>query len=164
VIVEDDVDAFVTALLALPPAERIKAHEYLYGHTNAAVERFIELVVSDPASAEDFRDALDAFCRLYAFMAQVMPFSDIDLEKYYLYGRLLERRLPRRDSGYVDVGDLDMTYLRIRDTGVFDVSLGEEGDQQLPGFSTGRGREHDSRKAMTRIPEIPHSRSSKLPT
>jgi len=147
VIVEAEVDAFVEALLALPPAERIKAHERLYGHTNAAVERFIKLVDSDPAGAEDFRDALNAFCRLYAFMAQVMPFSDVDLEKHYLYGRLLERRLPRRDAGSVDVGDLDMTYLRIRDTGVFDVSLGEEGDQRLPGFSTGRGPEHESKKA-----------------
>ncbi len=147
VIVEEDVDALVTALLALPPSERVRAHERLYAHTNAAVKRFVELSTDDPAGAEDFRDALDSFCRLYAFMAQVMPFSDVDLEKLYLYGRLLERRLPRRDSGAVDVGDLDMTYLRIRDTGVFDVSLGEEGDQQLPGFSTGRGHEYETKKA-----------------
>lgn len=147
VIVEEDVDSFVEALLALPPSERIRAHERLYGHTNAAVQRFVELSASDPNGAEDFRDALDSFCRLYAFMAQVMPFSDVELEKLYLYGRLLERRLPRRDTGFVDVGDLDMTYLRIRDTGVFNVSLGQEGDQQLPGFASGTGRQHEPKKA-----------------
>lgn len=147
VIAQDEVNAFVAALLATPPAERMRAHERLYAHTNAAVARFVALTASDAEGAEDFRDALESFCRLYAFLAQVMPFSDTDLEKLYLYGRLLERRLPRRDSGAVDVGELEMTYLRVRDTGALDVSLGEEGDQEIAGFAGGRGSQHEAKKA-----------------
>jgi type I restriction enzyme R subunit len=149
VIVQADVDALVAALLAMPAADRIKAHEKLHTHTNAAVTRFTALAADDPAAAEDFRDALGQFCRLYAFLAQIIPFSDEDLEKLYLYGRLLERRLPTRQEGSVDLGDqVELTHLRITETGTRDVGLGAgDGDQQLPGFSDATGKQHERKKA-----------------
>jgi type I restriction enzyme R subunit len=149
VIVEADVDALVAALLAIPSAERIKAHEKLHKHTNAAVTRFKQLVEDDPEGAEDFRDALGQFCRLYAFLAQIMPFSDVELEKLYLYGRLLDKRLPKRNEGAVDLGeDVELTHLRIQDSDTHDVGLGGgDGDQTLPGFSPGTGRQHERKEA-----------------
>ena len=92
----------------------------------------------DPEAAEDFRDALGQFCRLYAFLAQVMPFTDDDLEKLYLYGRLLERRLPARQEGAVDLGEqVELTHLRITHTGTHDVSLDPTGDQEISGVTGG---------------------------
>ena len=40
-----------------------------------------------------------------------------------------------------------MTCLRIRDTGVFDVSLTEGGGQELPGFAGGQGLQLETKKA-----------------
>lgn len=138
VIVEADIDALVAALLAMPAAERLTAHEKLHAHTNAAVTRFKQLAAGDPEAAEDFRDALGQFCRLYAFLAQVMPFTDDDLEKLYLYGRLLERRLPARQEGAVDLGEqVELTHLRITHTGTHDVSLDPTGDQEISGVTGG---------------------------
>ena len=42
---------------------------------------------------------LQAFVNLYGFMAQVVPFSDADLEKLYVFGKMLLRKLPRPEVG-----------------------------------------------------------------
>ncbi len=79
-----------------------------------------------------------------------MPFSDDELEKLYLYGRLLERRLPARQEGAVDLGDeVRLTHLRITHTGTHDVSLGTgDGDHQIPGHTGGgEGKQHERKKA-----------------
>ena len=48
---------------------------------------------------QEFRKELVAFRNLYAFMAQVIPFQDSDLEKRYSYIRLLLTKLSRGDRG-----------------------------------------------------------------
>ena len=57
----------------------------------AAVDRFKDL--DDDAQVE-FRDALKSYVRAYAFLAQVMPWTERALEELYLYGRALAT-LPR---------------------------------------------------------------------
>src|SRR5262249_28277978 len=42
----------------------------------------------------DFRKALTNYIRLYAFLAQIISFADIDLEKLYQFARHLLRMLP----------------------------------------------------------------------
>ena len=41
-----------------------------------------------------FRDALQSYVRAYAFLAQVMPWTERDLEELYLYGKALLPLLP----------------------------------------------------------------------
>ena len=43
------------------------------------------------ALMNDLRDALKAFVRAYAFLGQVMKFTDDELEALYLYGKHIER-------------------------------------------------------------------------
>ena len=63
---------------------------------------------------EDFRTALRDFTRAYAFLAQIVPFHDSELEQLYTYGKYLLTRLPRADSGgAVDLdGAVVLTHLR----------------------------------------------------
>jgi type I restriction enzyme, R subunit len=42
----------------------------------------------------DFRGQLTDYVRLYAFLAQILTFADADLEKLYVFARLLRRYLP----------------------------------------------------------------------
>ena len=42
----------------------------------------------------DFRSQLNDYIRLYAFLSQVITFVDADLEKLYVFGRVLIRKLP----------------------------------------------------------------------
>jgi type I restriction enzyme R subunit len=48
---------------------------------------------------EEFRTTLIAYRNLYAFLSQIIPFQDSDLEKLYTYIRLLLTKLPRRNLG-----------------------------------------------------------------
>jgi type I restriction enzyme, R subunit len=77
-----------------------------------AVLRWEEL--EDETAQENFRTALRDFVRAYAFLAQIVPFKDTDLEALYYYGKFLLLRLPRTDQGGgVDLdGAVILTHLR----------------------------------------------------
>ncbi|MDP5184523.1 type I restriction endonuclease [Blastococcus sp. BMG 814] len=61
----------------------------------------------------DLRDALKAFVRAYAFLGQVMKFTDEELESLYLYGKLLLAKLkePTGGGGSIDLGDTALEFI-----------------------------------------------------
>ncbi|MGH3516948.1 MAG: type I restriction endonuclease subunit R, partial [Haloechinothrix sp.] len=134
-----------------PPTS--KEHAELYRFTDPARDRFAELLDSDRETAEEFRAALRDYVRKYAFIAQIAGFSDRNLERLYLYGKLLLQRLPRRADPAVDLGQVDLTHLRISKTGEHDVSLSPEGEQMLPGF-TGDGAGARNEPPKTSLSEL----------
>jgi type I restriction enzyme R subunit len=86
---EAEMTEYVTAFLANPAPGQ---HAALYKHVDPACDGFAELLANDPNTAETFRSALRDFTRRYAFLAQVVPFHDPDLERLYLYGKALLTR------------------------------------------------------------------------
>ena len=65
-----------------------------------------------------FRGHLGEFNRLYAFLAQILPFRDADLEKLHVFARYLRRLLPaERDALPVEVQQaIDMESYRLQET------------------------------------------------
>lgn len=56
-----------------------------------AIRRFKE----DTEERRDkFRALLKSYVRVYAFLSQIISFRDVELEKLYVYGRILLRKLP----------------------------------------------------------------------
>ena len=75
-------------------------HAAMNASLDVAVDRFGGLGEDEgeggrESRQEEFRGRLGAFCNLYQFLAQVMPFGDSDLERLYAFGRALLRKLPR---------------------------------------------------------------------
>ncbi len=68
-------------------------HARMNACLDPAVSRFNKL---EPEKQEEFRKVLSAYRNLYAFLSQVIPFQDPDLEKLYAYVRFLLRKLPKR--------------------------------------------------------------------
>src|SRR5690606_8763840 len=60
-------------------------------------------------------NALGAFVRLYAFLSQVMPFTDPDLEKLYTFARFFETKLPQdpKKAPLRLDGDVALKYYRL---------------------------------------------------
>jgi len=87
----------------------------LYALLAAPKERFQALPKDDQAA---FRGKLADFVRLYAFLSQVVRFADADLEKLYVFARLLRRALPGTpDSLPVEVQEkIDMEAYRLAQT------------------------------------------------
>ncbi|WP_202867711.1 type I restriction endonuclease subunit R [Kribbella pittospori] len=144
-ILESELESFAEAYLESQPGSVVedggrnweRKHAGLYRHIDPAAERFERLTSDDREAAELFRSDLSDYVRKYGFLAQVMQFTDADLERLYLYGKHLLNRLPSRRSPGLDIGDIDLTHLRVSKTGQHDVGLEPEGEQLLPGFDEG---------------------------
>ncbi len=67
---------------------------------------------------------LTRFTRIYSFLSQVVSFTDVKLERDYLFCRRLSQ-LVRRDSVVgVDLGDsVELTHLRMEQSWAGDASL-----------------------------------------
>ena len=78
-----------------------------------AVNRYNQL---DEDVREEFRKELVAYRNLYAFMSQIIPFQDSDLEKLYSYIRFLLPKLTRGDWGpvYHFDDEISLKYYRVQ--------------------------------------------------
>lgn len=79
------------------------------------VDKYKEL---DPERRLLFKSSLDSFVRQYAFLSQIMPFQDTGLERFYLFGRLLFRMLPKEEQQLpLDVEEnIDLESYRLQQT------------------------------------------------
>jgi len=148
-----DLRARILAVGIIDPAEVAKAAEAYFGVTpekrdlkvihaclDPAVVRYQEL---DDDAQDELRDAIDQFTRAYAFLAQVMPFTDAELEQLYVYVKALRTLLRDEASGGLDLGDdLVLTHLRLRSHDPDRIDLvpgGVEPGTALPGGGHGGG-------------------------
>ncbi len=133
-------------------AKWAKLHAELYRHLAPAVDRFSVFLNSeeedDVVLAESFRADLNDYVRKYGFLAQIVPYQDPDLELLHLYGRHLLNRLPRRADGGIDIGEVDLSHLRLEQTGEHDLGLAPEGSQELRGFGDGTGPAKEPEKSL----------------
>ena len=129
-----ELKATVEALLSGDPSEQ----SVLYANLQPAVGRFISL---DEEGQEEFRAGLRHFCRAYAFVAQAMPFTDTDLERLFLYGRLLLLELPSAENDPMPQlsKSVQMTHLRVAVTSEAAIELAgtDEPGVALPGEGKG---------------------------
>jgi type I restriction enzyme R subunit len=93
-----------------------------------AVGRFKQL---EEEMREAFRKELTAFRNLYAFMAQIIPFQDSELEKLYSYIRMLLVKLPKGGRGpmYNFDDDIALKYYRLQKISEGSIQL-ETGKQE----------------------------------
>ncbi len=158
ILLQAEMRAFADAFLqaeqqaAGSQAKWQKLHAQLYVHLAPAVNRFAELLHSDDEDdvdqAESFRSNLKDYVRKYGFLAQIVPYHDIDLELLHLYGKHLLNVLPRRSDGGVDVGEVDLSYLKLQKTAELDLSLSADGAVVLPGFGDGTGGAQEPEKSL----------------
>lgn len=109
-----DITAFCAVFFKNKELHNKTEHAQLNAWVDVAVERFN--AIENEEHQDDFSDTLGVFVRLYAFLAQIMPFQDIELEKYYAYCRLLLKKLPgKRRGGRYRLGDeVALEYYRLQ--------------------------------------------------
>lgn len=88
----------------------------------------------------DFRSVLNDYVRLYAFLSQIITFTDAELEKLYVFGRLLLRKLPvKREQLPVEIQqNIDMESYRLQKTHGGTIKL-ERGKGELEPIGNGGG-------------------------
>ncbi len=112
-----DVEVFARVFFAAKTTQ-----DQLYAALETPRLRFGDL--SD-AEGADFRGHLGDYVRLYAFLSQVLPFEDPDLEKLYVFARLLRRLLPgsRMELPIEIRQNIDMESFRIQRTSTGRIAL-----------------------------------------
>jgi type I restriction enzyme R subunit len=107
VILEDEIETAVTELLA---GKRADNHAKVYASLDPALTRFQAM---DREDQDDFRDLIGRYVSIYGFIAQIVSFTDVTLERDYIYARALEARLPRSEAEGIDIGsEVKLTHLR----------------------------------------------------
>ena len=113
IFTESEIESFCSVFYKPKAKQRKSDHADLNRHLQPALDRF---KAHDDEVQEQFRGKLGAFTRLYAFLSQIMPYSDPELEKLYTYGRFLLTKLPRPgDTVPLDLGgDVSLTAYRLQ--------------------------------------------------
>jgi type I restriction enzyme, R subunit len=117
---QEDVDEFARVWFG---RESVQAD--LHPVLAPTVERYEE---ADEDERAGFRGALAAYTRLYGFLSGVVEFADPELEKLYLWARLLLTKLPTPEGGLpLDVQtDIELESMKVRRRGRQRIELAGE--------------------------------------
>ena len=141
VVFESEVNDFCTIYFTPKRKESVHDHAKMNGILDLAVERFKTL---DENEQEELKGLVFNFRNMYAFLSQVIPYQDSDLEKFYTYLRFLLTKLPRRASGpaYHLEDEVELEYYRLQkiSEGSIDLCRGEAKPLKGPG-DVGTGKE-----------------------
>ncbi len=161
IYLQGEVDSFVA--IYFKPRERQSSadHQALNAALDPAVDRFRALQVADDEQAELWRSKLNAFRNLYAFLSQVIPYQDSDLEKLYTYFRLLSPKLPTRGAGpaYSFDDEVRLAYYRLQKISEGSISLSGGTPDPLHGpCAVGSGRARDEEVPLSRLIDVMNER------
>ncbi|KAB8142297.1 type I restriction endonuclease subunit R [Chloroflexia bacterium SDU3-3] len=136
-------------------------HQGMNAALDPAVDRFAALAKRQPEEAELWRKKVTAFRDLYAFLSQIMPYQDSDLERLYVFLRHLAAKLPSRpDSAQYDFdSEVRLEYYRLQKVseGSIDLSQGEARPLSGPA-SVGSGALRESEIALSQLIDIINER------
>lgn len=170
VIWDTEVDNFCNVYFKSAKAFSATEQKKLYAYMGPAVDRFKQLplestsedVITTQSTQEGFKNSLQSFVRLYSFLTQIMPFSDVGLEKLYTYGKFLLRTLPRNSSDRFKLGDeVSLEYYRLQRISEINIVLEPQGEYGLDGSNeSGIRMNKEERAALSDIIEVLNKRFS----
>ena len=97
-----DVAAFAEVWYRAKRHHSVSDHRVMNAVLDAVVQRFQD---REEEKREEFRGQLKAYRNLYAFLSQIIPYQDSDLERLYAFVRNLLSKLPPRGDGQAFVLD-----------------------------------------------------------
>ena len=154
-----EVEAFAQVFYKPTKRQSAADHAHLQRHLQPAVDRF--QAIADEAKRGAFREKLSGYERVYAFLSQIVPYTDPDLERLYSYGRFLLPHLPLdRDPALVEVGDeVALQYYRLERvfSGAIDIQEGDARYVKSPS-DVGTGKAKDEKAPLSEIIEVLNER------
>jgi type I restriction enzyme R subunit len=136
-------------------------HQAMNAVLDPAVSRFTVLQRDEPEEADVWRGKLVAYCNLYAFLSQVIPYQDSDLEKLYVFLRHLSSKLPRRATGpgYQFDDEVRLEYYRLQKISEGSISLQDGEARRLDGpAEVGSGLARPEHVALSQLIDLLNER------
>lgn len=143
IIWESEVDNFCNVFFKSARALSVSEQGKLNAYIDPAVERFKALpkeaskdnVIGTEVTQEDLKNTLQVFTRTYSFLTQIMPFSDVELEKLFTYTKFLIKKLPRTsENEKFKLGDeVSLEYYRLQKIAEQNIVLEDQAVYELEG-------------------------------
>jgi type I restriction enzyme R subunit len=143
IIWETEVDNFCNVFFKSAKSLSVSEQGKLNAYVDPAVERFKALpkeaskdnVIGTEVTQEDLKNTLQVFNRTYSFLTQIMPFSDIELEKLFTYTKFLIKKLPRTsENDKFKLGDeVSLEYYRLQKIAENNILLEDQAVYELEG-------------------------------
>ncbi|MFP4498337.1 MAG: UvrB domain 3-containing protein, partial [Vulcanimicrobiota bacterium] len=153
---KSEVESFCKVFFKIKHSK--KDHEELNKFIDPAIDRFNSL---EEEKQDDFKHTLAVFLRAYSFLSQIMPFQDMELEKIFAYGKLLIRKLPRRDlSGKLKLDDeVALEYYRLQKINEGAITLEIDGESSLdPLKEAGQSKSKEELSPLSEIIQVLNER------
>lgn len=118
---QEDVDNFVIAY------KKGNSQAKLHNLLNVVVKEFKDLTKENQV---DFKKDLRRYQSMYSFLSQLMPFSDVNLEKLFIFNKFLNKKLPTINNPlpFNVLEDVDMDSYKVTDKGETSIPLTGEGE------------------------------------
>ena len=149
----EDVNAFAEVWYRGRRDHSASEHRAMSAVLDAVVGRFLD---RDETEQEEFRGQLAAYRSLYAFLSQIIPYQDSDLEKLYAFVRNLISKLPPPGDGqgFALDDEIALRYFRLQQMteGSIDLSDGEADPLKGP-TDVGTARAPDEEVALSNLIE-----------
>jgi type I restriction enzyme R subunit len=157
----EEVERFGAAWFKPKQRQSAADHQAMNAALDPAVSRFRAKLTAEPEEAELWRGQLNAFRNLYAFLSQVMPYQDPDLERLYVFLRHLVSKLPRKATGpaYQFDDRVRLEYYRLQKIAEGAISLKDREARKLDGpTQTGTGRAEDGLVPLSQLIQVLNDR------
>lgn len=169
VIWQSEVDNFCNLYFKSTKVLNVRDQAKLNAYIDPAVERFKELPeenedndkLDDSVNQENFKHTLKTFIRTYSFLSQIMPFSDMELEKLYAYSRFLMKKLPKKNTNdRFELGDeVSLEYYRLQKISEQNLALESNSEYGLDGISeSGIRGSKEEKEALSQIINVLNKR------
>lgn len=142
---KDEVDAFARLYFSSKATQ-----DQFYALLAPCVDRYKGL---EKIERSDFRNKLMDYARLYAFLSHILTFADVDLEKLYVFARLLRRYLPpERDALPREIQqNIDMETYRLQQSWKGKIKLERGNGEVQPIGGPGSGHVEEQIELLSQI-------------
>ncbi|MBJ2154052.1 type I restriction endonuclease subunit R [Paracoccus sp. IB05] len=161
IYVVTDVDRFSAVYFKPRQRQSPNDHQLMNAALDPCVARFKETQQEKPDEAELWRGKLMAFCSLYGFLSQIIPYQDTDLERLYVFLRHLATKLPKRGAGpsYQFDDEVRLEYYRLQKISEGSISLNDGQANRLDGPSeVGTGVLQEEAVPLSRLIDVVNDR------
>jgi type I restriction enzyme R subunit len=138
-----DVENFVKAWKKNVPQPQ------LHAILNPLVETFKQ---KNKEEQMDFKKTLNRYQNIYGFLSQLIPFSDLNLEKLYIFNKFLLKKLPTINSPlpYSVLQDVDIESYKVVSRGQKEIKLTSNGELKPISAEVGSFYQ-DTKQKLSRI-------------
>ena len=153
-----EVEAFAQVFYKALTKQNPTDHARMQKHIQPAVDRYKSL---DEKLAQMFKDKLSSFVKSYAFLSQIIPYSDSEMEMLYSFSRFLLPHLPReRDYEIIKPEDeVSLQYYRIERVSSGSIALEEGEPYGVKGITeSGTGKVKEPKKPLSEIIQVLNSK------